>query len=161
MIFLLSGTSMMEPTLSTSDSVVSHTYTNPGVYLPKMILVDKGGCQVPILGTDTIRVYGVKADFSISTVALCDSGFVSFTDNSSGNDIIKSYFWNFGDGTTSTLKDPVHPYSTTGNYLTTLQVTTNQGCIDTVQAPTPIKIVAGPRIGITSTRCMYTGNDKL
>jgi gliding motility-associated-like protein len=137
-------------TLSTPDSLVSHTYTNPGFYLPKMILVDKAGCQVPIVGTDTIKVYGVKADFKTTTTTLCDSGYVSFKDSTWSNDVVTGYLWNFGDGKTSAQQNPVHPYSSTGNYVTSLQVTTQQGCTDTVQAPTPIKIVASPDIAIAS-----------
>ena len=137
-------------TLSTPDSVVSHTYTNPGFYLPKMILVDAAGCQVPIVGIDTIKVYGIKADFSSTTTTLCDSGYITFNDQSTSNDIIKSYLWNFGDGATSTQKNPVHSYTSTGNYITSLKVTTQAGCTDTIQNPAPIKIVASPKIGITS-----------
>ncbi|MDB5222033.1 MAG: hypothetical protein JWN83_700 [Chitinophagaceae bacterium] len=137
-------------TSSTTDSAVSHTYTNPGFYLPKMILVDKSGCQVPIVGTDTIKVYGVKADFSSTTTTLCDSGYVTFTEHSNSNDIITTYLWSFGDGSTSTQQNPVHSYSSTGIYNTTLKVTTNAGCTDTAIAPTPIKIVASPKIGIAS-----------
>ncbi len=137
-------------TLSTPDSTVSHTYTNPGLYLPKMILVDAAGCQVPIVGIDTIRVYVVKADFSFNTTTLCDSGYISFKDLSTSNDIIKGYLWNFGDGTTSTLANPVHSYSSTGNYISRLKVTTQAGCTDTIQNPTPIKIIASPKISISS-----------
>ncbi len=138
-------------TSSTSDSIVSHAYTNPGFYLPKMILVDKGGCQVPIIGTDTIKVYGIKTAFSSTTTTLCDSGYVSFKDQSLSNDIIKNYLWSFGDGSTSAQQNPVHSYKSTGIYNTNLKVTTLQGCTDTAQAPTPIKIVASPDIDIAST----------
>ena len=137
-------------TKSTSDSVISHTYINTGFYLPKMILVDKDGCQVPIVGADTIRVYGIKTAFSSTTTTLCDSGFVTFKDQSSGNDIIKNYLWNFGDGSTSTQQNPVHSYKSTGIYNTNLKVTTNQGCIDTLTTPLPIKVVASPDIDIAS-----------
>jgi gliding motility-associated-like protein len=137
-------------TLSTPDSIVSHTYTNPGFYLPKMILVDDGGCQVPIIGIDTIKVYGIKAGFSNAITTLCDSGYVTFKDQSLGNDIIQNYLWNFGDGNTSSQANPVHSYSSTGNYKTKLKVTTQHGCIDTTQNPVPVKVVASPKINITS-----------
>ena len=137
-------------TLSTPDSTVSHTYTNPGFYLPKMILVDAAGCQVPIVGTDTIRVYGVKAAFNTATTTLCDSGFVAFKDLSTTNEVITGYLWNFGDGTTSTQPNPVHSYGSTGNYISGLKVTTQSGCTDTTKNPTPIKIVASPKINISS-----------
>jgi FOG: PKD repeat len=137
-------------TISTPDSIVSHTYINQGFYLPKMILVDKGGCQVPIVGTDTIKVYGVKANFSSTTTTLCDSGYVSFKDKSLSNDIIKSYLWNFGDGSTSTQQNPVHSFKSTGVYNTNLKVFTTQGCSDTLITPLPIKVVASPDIDIAS-----------
>ncbi|MGI8581538.1 MAG: PKD domain-containing protein [Chitinophagaceae bacterium] len=137
-------------TLSTPDSIVSHTYINPGFYLPKIILIDAQGCQVPIVGTDTIRVYRVTADFSSTTNTLCDSGYITFKDQSISNDVITGYLWNFGDGSTSASQNPVHPYISTGNYNTSLKVTTRAGCTDTIQNPTPIKIVASPKIGIIS-----------
>jgi PKD repeat protein len=48
---------------------------------------------------------------------------------SSGADSL-SYFWDFGDGTTSTLTSPSHTYATTGTY--TVCLTVNSGtCSDT------------------------------
>ncbi|MGZ3898986.1 MAG: beta strand repeat-containing protein, partial [Bacteroidia bacterium] len=39
-----------------------------------------------------------------------------------------TFFWNFGDGTTSTLQNPSHTYTVSGNYIVTLQVTDALGC---------------------------------
>ena len=44
---------------------------------------------------------------------------VNFTDTSSG---AISWFWDFGDGTTSNLQSPTHTYATTGNYTVSLYV---------------------------------------
>jgi PKD repeat protein len=49
---------------------------------------------------------------------------VRFTDHSIGDPI--THFWNFGDGTTSTLKDPEHVYLVRGTYSVTLRATNNQ-----------------------------------
>lgn len=43
-----------------------------------------------------------------------------------------SWQWNFGDMNTSTLQNPLHTYSTTGNYAVKLIVTDAQSCVDTV-----------------------------
>jgi hypothetical protein len=46
---------------------------------------------------------------------------VAFTNTSTGNGTL-SYTWNFGDGTISNLKDPVHTYPSSGKYSVTLNV---------------------------------------
>ncbi len=39
-----------------------------------------------------------------------------------------TYLWTFGDGTTSTLQNPTHTYTTGGNYTISLEVTDAIGC---------------------------------
>ena len=36
---------------------------------------------------------------------------------------IATYFWDFGDGNTSTLENPIHVYQSPGDYEVTLTVT--------------------------------------
>ena len=133
------------------SSNISHTFTYPGSYLPKMILVDANGCQVPILGLDTIVVKGVHAKFDFSKTLLCDSGIVQFSDSSFANDIITNYSWSFGDGRTANTQNPAHTYTTVGNYSTTLIITTQTGCKDTAVTTTPITIYASPKISMLAT----------
>ncbi len=135
-------------TIPSPDSVISHTYTNPGAYVPKMILVDTTGCKVPVQGPDTIHVYGVTAKFVSNGKTFCDSGVVSFTEGSLSNDLINNYAWNFGDGSTSNVQNPSHTYNTPGIYQTKLVVTTLNGCKDSLKLPSPIKIVTSPKIAI-------------
>ncbi|MBC7936798.1 MAG: PKD domain-containing protein [Rhizobacter sp.] len=138
-------------TASTLDSIVSHTYTNPGIYLPKMILFDVNGCQVPIRGKDTIIVNGVTAGFSFSDKPVCDKGYVSFINSSVSNDIITGYKWSFGNGGTSTIQDPQQLYNSTGIYFPKLIVNTLNGCVDSIVSTLPVKIVASPQINMAST----------
>lgn len=60
------------------------------------------------------------ADFFFEIYALT----VNFTDHSTSAII---YLWNFGDGTTSTDKDPAHTYASSGDYNVCLQVQNNCG----------------------------------
>ena len=53
---------------------------------------------------------------------------VSFTNTSAGS---TSWLWNFGDGNTSTLQNPVHTYDSIGTYKVTLSAY-NSGCFDTI-----------------------------
>lgn len=132
--------------IQTGDSIISHTYTRRGVYLPKMILKDPQGCQVSIPGKDTIRVYGVDAKFGSSQQIVCDSGMIQFRDSSLSNDLITSYRWDLGDGSTSTQQHPSHFYRRSGIYPIQLIVTTQKGCTDTSRLPVPLRIVESPVI---------------
>ena len=138
-------------TLATSDSVLTHTYTIPGVYVPRMILRDLAGCTVAITGTDTIKVNGVQAAFTADTLLRCTAGNVTFTNGSLSNDVVTGYLWNFGDGTTSTDDSPVHFYAAPGIYTTSLTATTQTGCVNTVTAPIPVKVVKTPVISFTQS----------
>ncbi len=138
-------------TLSTPDSIVSHTYTTAGEYVPKMILRDAAGCLVPIRGTDTIRIQGVTADFDFNAQPLCNSGNIQFNNTTVTNDPVTSYSWTFGDGSTASTQNPGHFYAATGLYYPTLVVTTQAGCSDSIRSLTPIKVVASPQALITQT----------
>ena len=143
-------------TESSPDTAISYIYTYPGSYVPKMILVDQNGCQVPITGKDTIVVNSVSTNFSFLRATLCDAGNVSFKDSSVSNDAITEYQWNFGDGNTSSLKNPSHFYKSPGLNYPSLIVTTQHGCTDTLKSTIPIKIVASPQIAafVSSNGCV-------
>jgi len=138
-------------TIVTNDSVVSHTYSVPGIYVPKMILKDAAGCTVPITGRDTILVSGVTAAFSADTLLLCSKGNVQFTNNTLSNDMITGYLWTFGDGTTSTQASPSHFYASEGFFTASLKVVTAMGCKDSTRASVPVKVVKTPSIGLTQS----------
>jgi gliding motility-associated-like protein len=137
-------------TENTTDASTSHSYLSMGIYVPRIILQDALGCKVPILGKDTIRIFGVSAQFKNDKSVLCDSGMVSFTDASLSNDYITSYQWLMGDGTLSTDNNSDHFYNAPGNYPVRLVVTTQNGCRDTSAQSTNIRVVGSPQIAIRS-----------
>jgi len=56
---------------------------------------------------------------------------VSFTGSGSTDDVgVVSHSWDFGDGGSSTLADPVHTYSSPGSYTATLTVQDGEGRVD-------------------------------
>ncbi|MFZ7154089.1 MAG: M36 family metallopeptidase [Bacteroidota bacterium] len=61
----------------------------------------------------------------ISNVTNTCYGIVFFTDQST--DIPQSWFWDFGDGSTSTAQNPSHTYLSSGSYTVTLIVTNTLG----------------------------------
>jgi PKD repeat protein len=64
------------------------------------------------LGLSTKSEAQCTVDFQYSTT--CND--VQFYDSSFSKGITHSYFWNFGDGTSSTAQHPKHSYNKTGTY---------------------------------------------
>ena len=61
--------------------------------------------------------------------------------------------WYFGDGTTSTVSDPAHIYSTSGAFNTSLVVTNVDGCRDSIMHPLTIFALPIANPGINDTIC--------
>ena len=73
-----------------------------------------------------------SAEFTADSVTGSVPLTVFFTDSSSGN--IDSYNWDFGDGNSSSLKNPEHEYTEPGQYSVKLVVTGPSGVDSTTKA---------------------------
>ena len=106
-----------------------------GIYNPFVIVTDAIGC------VDTtflqVAVTNVVAGFS-STTNACSGIAVQFTDTSN---FATSWNWNFGDGGTSTAKNPTHVYSSNGTYQVSLTVTYGN-CTDSETRPSYINVTS-------------------
>jgi PKD repeat protein len=54
-----------------------------------------------------------------------------FTDASIASGNIIAWLWDFGDGTTSSLQNPIHNYAVPGYYQVCLEIMTDLNCVDT------------------------------
>ena len=111
---------------SSTERNPTHVYTTPGTYTVTLSVAAPGGTD-----TETKVGYVVAspppptAEFSASPTSGYAPLAVSFTDLSTGNPT--SWAWNFGDGTSSTLRNPSHTYTVPGTYTVTLTATNPQG----------------------------------
>jgi gliding motility-associated-like protein len=71
----------------------------------------------------------VQSDFTADQTQGCGALQVKFRNQSSGQ--IKSYLWDFGNGTSSTSPDPIKIFITAGQYKVCLTVTDSAGNKDT------------------------------
>jgi gliding motility-associated-like protein len=85
-------------------------------------------------------------NFSVVDPNGCPVHCANFTDLSTvgGGDHIVSWSWDLGDGSTSTIQNPAHCYSSTGLYDVTLTVTSNHGCTGTLTIPHAVQVYAIP-----------------
>ncbi|HVP96281.1 PKD domain-containing protein [Methanoregula sp.] len=85
------------------------------------------GCVGPVSGQGYITVTNtVTANFFTSTRYGSAPFTVSFADTSYGG-TPRTYLWDFGDGSTSTMENPSHTYLSLGEYTVRLTVTNQYG----------------------------------
>ncbi|HWY10857.1 MAG TPA: PKD domain-containing protein, partial [Bacteroidia bacterium] len=148
---------LFAPTYSTFNwnfginaSIITSTVQNPTgvVYnasgnFPVTVLVKQKMCQK--LLKDTVKVYPVpKSSFKADSVTGCDPVVLTFTNNSTAGGT-PSYFWQFGNGGTSTLANPTHTFTPAGVYGVTLTVISTAGCVDTNKFVVPGMVTANIR----------------
>ncbi|MGB9941312.1 PKD domain-containing protein [Methanosarcina sp.] len=105
-----------------------YTYNKSGQYNVKLTVSNENGSSV-LTKTGYIAVSNsLAAAFSASPTSGPAPLNVSFTDNSTGSPA--SWTWAFGDGNTSTEKNPVYVYNKTGQYTVSLTVN-DSGSIST------------------------------
>ncbi len=112
----------------------THVYSSPGTYVVSADYLFYSEQVVSVMA------YGLNPQFSTVTRTVVvnptlDTSFtasprtgtapltVNFTDTSVGQPT--SWSWNFGDGTTSTVRHPTHTYAAPGNYDVTLVASTS------------------------------------
>ncbi len=107
----------------------NHTYANPGTYLVCLTVSGSPATGCSSTWCDSVVVNGTgtgacQANFTVSPDST--NTIFQFNNNSTGTNL--TYFWDFGDGNTSTQQNPVHTYAQSGIYGACLTVT-GGGCI--------------------------------
>ncbi len=109
-----------------SGQNVTHTFSAAGFYNVCLYITTNNGCfdstcqQVYIPGPSVV----CQPYFTYNTGA---NNVVSFTNQTQGNPT--NYYWNFGDGSTSTSVSPTHTYAQSGMYIACLTVVDSSvGC---------------------------------
>ncbi|MBS4027713.1 MAG: PKD domain-containing protein [Ignavibacteriales bacterium] len=112
--------------ISTLENPV-HIFSIAGTYSVSLIAL---GVGTPDTLVRTITVIAQPtAAFSFDSNAACSSLPIQFNNHSLN---ATSYFWNFGDGSVSTFRNPLYSYNLLGNYTVVL-IVTNSVCSDTAQ----------------------------
>ena len=118
---------------TSTSSTATYEFPSSGTYNVSLIAYGDGGCNDTLtVSTPIVIVPSPIADFSYVNEQAPDplSGTVNFTNESSGQ---IWNFWEFGNGDTSSLQDPLYRYNSYGDFLTTLIVGNEYGCTDTAQ----------------------------
>ena len=109
----------------------THKYEDRGSYMVTLTVTDNDG------GTDaSTRIIATRnldptASFRAPSTANVGDG-VKFVDESTDpEEGLLTHLWNFGDGSTSTARNPIHVYDTSEAVLVTLLITDDEGATHT------------------------------
>lgn len=113
--------------LRSGDQNPVHTYSTPGTYTVTLTTRNAVGCAVS--ATHSITVKPLPApDFTVSPTCVSDTVHFTYT----GTGTVTGYYWDLGNGTTSTQVNPSVLYTTPGSKTVTLITVTADGCRDTI-----------------------------
>ncbi|MCB0791335.1 MAG: PKD domain-containing protein [Flavobacteriales bacterium] len=110
-------------TSSTAITPPPHLYSTPGTYTVTLTVTNAQGCQDQ--SSLDIHVYPPPT-VQIGAINVCEGEPAQFTDLTNydtGNEAI-TWAWEFGDGDTSDVQDPLHLYGASSAYVVLLTVTT-------------------------------------
>jgi len=147
------------PAVTTDVSTLnfpSYTYPGAGTYTVTLITGYKTNCADT--STATVNVVTIKAGFT-HNAPKCANNPVTFTQASTitSNDVVVTYKWDFGDGSTSSVANTTHAYAAGGTYKVLLTLTSNLGCGDTISKIIKIDPKPIANAGVDQTICSTVG----
>lgn len=140
---------------TSNNCVPIHAYEKEGIYKIKQIITNDLTC------TDTLeQVVIIRAlpapNFEITNQELCHPAEVHFQ-NLTPN--AESYEWQFGNGDSSVLNNPIYTYPTAGTFSVTLTAINNGQCLATIERP--ITIAASPIAAISLDEASICANQAI
>jgi PKD repeat protein len=103
----------------------THMFERVGTYVVRLTVANAKGTSTAQRNV-TVLPAAPEASFSFAPIAPLAGAAVQFNDTSTGG-AGTSWLWNFGDGATSTARNPTHAFAANGSYDVRLTVTNASG----------------------------------
>lgn len=147
---------------SSTQTNPKYTYTKAGFYDVRLIAKSINGCSDTLLVQKYVQLGPPKIDSLVgSSFSGCAGSNISFKAAVSSGEPVKTYNWDFGDGSTSNSVTPTHSYNAAGSYTITLSVTTNSGCATTVKYANKVRIGNKPTAAFSATPLNSCASDSI
>ncbi len=121
----------------------SFTFNSAGLYtIGVQVETDLPGCNTSTVQQDFVEVQGTAALFSFFTDNPCEAPATTSFTNATEDLADLTYSWDFGNGQTSQLRNPVDvTYTDEGVYDVVLTVTSTDGCVSTLTRPVQVGLL--------------------
>ena len=105
----------------------SHIFNKTGTYKVKLSLESKIGCASLVFEKNISVIDPLNPNFETQS-PLCLNNSLKFADLTTSTDGFSSWQWDFGDGGISSIQNPNHSFTKSGNYNVKLTLTSITGC---------------------------------
>ena len=143
--------------VSRTGMVTSYAFKNNSVFQThtvQLTVMDRSGLSNVTTKTVTVLDTTPVANFYFSPSTPLESGPIQFTDlSTSSTDSIVQWHWDFGDGTTSAIRDPVHTFYFDHPYSVSLRVNETDGSSDVCLKNVNVSSIP-PSVGFSTTAPM-------
>ncbi len=119
-----------------------HEFNNFGEFNISLTIEDSKGCKSVNLMNKAIEAIEPNADFESTKNYICINDSIRFYDISNSN--IESFNWDFGNGYTSSERNPSQLYMDEGNYDVSLHIVDDHGCTTTTEKKLFINVQKPP-----------------
>jgi len=134
-----------------------HLYSQAGNYVVSLAVGSTNGCSDTVVKNVVVSA-APTVDFSYNNG--CANDTIQFTSTTFVNVAsTASWFWQFGDNSTSTASDPVHFYTNPGTYTVTLTITSQGGCVNTKSHQVQVTMAPAAHFVISNPACSGTAVD--
>ncbi len=143
--------------LDTVANPGAKTFTSSGKYQLTLLAITNKGCRDSVVNNLTLYP-SPELDFEVNDVCGTDSArFFNPSKVSTGR--IIDWFWDLGDGNTSTNKHPIHHYNNLGFYNVQLIGITDLGCPDTLSKDSALEVKNAPTSFFNTQLIKQQGNE--
>jgi len=101
---------------------VTHAYNRTGSFLVSLTIKDDDGSTNSTSKWVSVEDVNPVAMFTFSPSSPTEKDIVAFTDTSTTFNQLVEWYWDLGDGSHSSLRNPTHAYSRNGTYHVTIWV---------------------------------------
>ncbi len=182
---LTGETTVLEAEVSSAEDDAIFTYSwdldGDGVFettscenSQEQAFADDGSITVTVRATDDAGLVELSAALDITVVnrspaadftlpeTVVEGTRLQFIDASTDDDgEVVAWLWSFGDGTTSTERNPEHTYATAGEYSVTLTVTDDDGDTSALVSPAIAIANASPTASFSIQQTAVAGTQSL